>query len=238
MQLGRKWCGIPLALWIFAVAQTQVQAVTFSDGDFSPMDWTRSTVSFGNGGTIFETQQPAGGNPSGYLQTQLNVANAPGGGTFSRILGIYLEDAAIYDPQTQGSIDHINYREDAILLSGFGNGQGIHAALGQAGKLYLGPLLLSPDFFWVSKVQNGLTESSFFEAHDNFASHPDFSATGNPITFGFARRNTTFGAGFTILGGIDNWQVEVVSQVPEPATLWLLIAGILTIYSRQRPKVS
>jgi len=48
--------------------------------------------------------------------------------------------------------------------------------------------------------------------------HPNFSAAGAPIQVGFFRANGTFGNGYTLSAGIDNWQVTITAAGAPPVT--------------------
>jgi hypothetical protein len=200
----------------------------FADGTFNLPDWSITRIQFGNGGQQTESQQLFGGNPDEFLEITNLVFAAPNPNQFSRIVGVYLKNDAVHNPQVDGPITSIRYSEDALLVSGFGNGQGIRPALEQGGNIYLGPLLLSPDFVWTPKLLANLTASSFYLAPEVLNMHPDFSATGAPIKFGFARLNTTPGNSIFIVGGIDNWRVEVTS-VPEPSAIAAWGAAVVAI---------
>ncbi len=216
VSLALAMATVPSCVWAGGLS-------SYSDGTFNLADWSITRFMFGNGGMQTESQLLTGGNPDAYLEITNTVFNATTG--FSRILGAYLKNNAVYNPQGDGAISHINYSEQALLISGFGNGQGIRPALKQGSDIYLGPLLTSPDFSWTPKQINGLTSNSFYLAPEVLSVHPDFSATGLPITFGFARLTTTPSNGFTIIGGIDNWRVDVVS-VPEPASCSLSLLAL------------
>ena len=61
----------------------------------------------------------------------------------------------------------------------------------------------------------GLVNVTPFTIFDN-TQHPNFSAGGAPIQFGFFRANGTSlnGPAYTLAAGIDNWQVTVVAAAP------------------------
>ena len=62
---------------------------------------------------------------------------------------------------------------------------------------------------------------------------PDFSANGSPIQVGFYRAVATTDHAWTMVTGIDNWQVTIHS-VPGPTALSVLPFGALALLRRGR----
>ncbi len=92
---------------------------------------------------------------------------------------------------------------------------------------------------WTTHTQSNLQASDFTIAADaetvppiTTGPHPDFSATGAPITFGYLTTNGTPSTSYTVTGGVDNWSVDV--HVPEPASLSVLALGALPLLRRRR----
>ena len=114
------------------------------------------------------------------------------------------------DPGTQGGIESIDYSEDSIMLVGFGDAQTTNPALMQDGAFFYSEVgLFSNQSSWTTQTGIGLTQLDFFK-HDSIPlEHPDFSANGSPITFGFVRSNGTAGVGYTKDAGIDNCSMTV-----------------------------
>jgi hypothetical protein len=169
---------------------------------------------WGNGGTITESQQLSGGNPDEYLRVTIQVNSAPNAANFARVAAAYINNNAVYDPATQGAIAGINFAQDAKFFSGVGAGEAIRPALMQGGQVFIAnPVQTSPSTQWTTMVANNRQPTDFFLPSEDLApiTRPNFSATGQPITLGFVRFNTTTGAPFTNVGGVDNWRAEVIS---------------------------
>jgi len=192
----------------------------FFDGTFNDSNWQVTTFTNSNpAGTTSGSQVLTGGNPGAYRQTTNNVGPAPSANCVGNVVGFHANTSAVYTPTQQGAITSIDYTEDAILISGSGDGQGAGPALIQDGQVYLGPGHVTPSFSWTHFTNPGLLAgdfsavdpTAFCTSFVNSSKHPDFSASGSPIQFGFFRSNSTGlgGAGYTIVGGIDNWTVTV-----------------------------
>ena len=189
--------------------------VVFTDGNFDLADYTKTVFTWGNGGTITESQQLSGGNPDEYLRVTIQVNPAPNAANFARVAAAYINNNAVYDPATQGAISGINFAQDAIFISGVGNGEAIRPALMQGGLVFIAnPVQISPNTQWTTMVANNRQPTDFFLPSEDLApiTRPNFSATGQPITLGFVRFNTVTGPNtFTNVGGVDNWRAEVIS---------------------------
>lgn len=189
-------------------------AVTFFDGTFNDADWDVIRDEYGNGGTVTISQR-TGGNPGEYRHIVNTVDPSPGGGEPSGVLGFHKCLAAVYDPQTQGAIASIDYSEDSIMFSGFGHGQATGPALMQDGLVYYYlPSLYCNQRSWTTQTLHSLTAEDFLcicGAGVCVPEHPDFSALGRPIVFGFWRGNSSRYYGYTIVAGIDNWSLTVTS---------------------------
>jgi len=100
-------------------------------------------------------------------------------------------------------------------------------ALEQGGQFYIVPGHVMPNSFslpWQNEAITALTAADFEEVSvtsttwSNPASHPDFSASGAPITFGYVRAKASVGHTTSFL---DNWTVTVVEPaVPTAARSW------------------
>lgn len=204
--------------------------VTFHDDTFNSADWELIPFFWGTGGSIEVAQVQSGGNPGSYRWVK-DTVNTALPGNESGAAGFHRRVGASYDPSRQGPITAIAYAEDSILLSGFpgSEGQATGPALRQSGRVFIGQELTTPERSWTSRSRAGFVESDFILLADtgiDLTVHPDFSAAGSLIEFGFYRANSTpiGGTGYAIVGGIDNWSITVTSSacspLPLPAASW------------------
>jgi hypothetical protein len=211
--------------------QTMAAAVTVSDSTFVNTDWTITSFSSFNGGTSSAAQVASGGNPGPYRNVTDTLNN---GGVPSVVLGVSIYSPFTYNPAVSGAISAVDYSEDAACISGcFGSGQSTGPALLQGGVIYVlgsSSVITGPGAAFVNHSLSGLTAADFGGVSltgstfvDNSV-HPNFSASGAPIQFGFLRANGTGpgGIGYTLAAGIDNWQVTITSAALPPS-------GITTI---------
>ena len=180
------------------------------------------------------TQVAAGGNPGEYRR-QVNNYGGPGS-----IVTAHLNSSAIYDPSTQGALIQVDGNFDLYLFDG-GNSQAVAygVVLLQSGVYYLSGDRLALSASWTVFPPLGLQESSLFEVGGGGA-HPDFSATGAPMQFGYYVSNSTSGAGPTQTdSGIDNWSLDLLSAPPQgvpvlgPLAIGTLILAIGIIGGRR-----
>ena len=205
------------------------------DGTFNNNDWTQ-TATVDPAGSFFTataTQILTGGNP-GAFREMTHTWGGPGEAVHVTLDHMY--NLFTYDPKTQGAIGSINYSEDGIILSStfpssvVGRGMDIF----QDGVVYRtfasnGGFYALTDTTWTTFSLTGLTATDFGSSS---GTHPNFSATGDPMQFGYLRSNGLFGLQ-TIVNGIDNWTVTI-NPVPEPSSLWLAIIGGLGLIAAWR----
>jgi len=180
--------------------------------------------------TVFARPQP----PSGSITSQ-ELGPAPGlfyqriehtlGGnpTPSDVLSVHINRNATHSPKTDCPIAFLNYSEQARTISTeagtFGGATG--PALRQDGNLYVAdftPTRTNPNgalpSAFVPVQSAGLTSNSFRlvvgPGQYDATKHPDFSRTGSPLQFGFARANSHTGsATVTRVTAIDDWSVVI-----------------------------
>jgi hypothetical protein len=211
-----------------ATLSSLAAAQTVSDNTFLNTDWSLTQFTAGNGGSSTATQALSGGNPGAFRNVTDVLNAAPAGGLETIVLSTSIYTPFTYTPSVSGAIASINYSEDHACTAGcFGNGQSTGPALKQGANLYILSSSLpitGPALTWAPLVLNGLTAADFGLVNvtsggaifDN-TQHPDFSASAAPIQVGFFRANGTFGAGYTLSAGIDNWQVTVTAAAPPAA---------------------
>lgn len=199
-----------LLLATCAVPTSHGATVVFFDSEFPDEAWEASIFwTLGAGGTVEVWQAATQGNPGAYRVVRNTVFDAP---PYAAVAGFHRHLASTYNPAL-GGIVTIDYAEDAIMLAGGGQGQGAGPALRQDGQIYIGPIFITPETSWTTHQLVGLTELDFHLAGQPDV-HPDFSAAGGLIKFGFVRQNSTYSGGYTILGGIDNWSMTLHTDTP------------------------
>jgi hypothetical protein len=148
-----------------------------------------------------------GGNPDSFRETTHTITYG------DRIYSGALNTSAIYAPSNSGAIYSIDFSSD--LIHPYPEGvSGWWLILEQDGILYFAvrglPFSKST---WESFTINGLGEQDFDTAPPKLEpnnEHPDFSAKGAPIIFGYIFTNDLGGPGtITLSHGIDNWSIIV-----------------------------
>lgn len=192
-------------------------STSFVDGIFSDANWT-SAKAFDStpsaAATFTASQVASGGNPGEYRQVTMTL----GQGTI--IVG-HLNPMAVYMPSTQGPIGSISYSYDVREFNPPFPGAAVNYALLllQNGTYYVPT---STDTFsntdtWVNVGNTNLTATQFSNLYQGVwqlpgtgPTHPDFSASGAPITLGYFSANTNTGVSpISTSSGIDNWSVSV-----------------------------
>jgi hypothetical protein len=194
-------------------ACTPGAVVIFSEGTFNPGDWSESSIQPTGGATAASVQISTDGNPDAYRR-MTHVLPAP-----SHVLIAHTYLPRVYDPKTGGAIDHIDYSEDQIEFSPPWNGAAIGwgVCIVQDGRIFVttSPSNVFTNLSWKRAKLIGLTAADFSstDPSDGGSSHPDFSASGAPMAFGFFRSNTNdttiIGGAETTTHGIDNWSFAI-----------------------------
>ncbi len=219
---------------------TKAATFTYSDSTFKNDEWELTTYGYVLGGTVAATQIGSGGI-GGEFRRIVNTVNRASGSRSSQVIGVHIWNGETYSPQTQGPITSVDYSENSIMFSGFGQGQGASLALKQNGNLYLAGYFITPERSWTQKALTNLVESDFGLIGD-YTQRPDFSENGADIQWGFMRSNSSTGSGYTIVGGIDNWSVTITTEdpeesVPEPSSILGLFAlgglGVRSLLKRK-----
>lgn len=210
-----------LCLWIGArpdSVSAQDDAITISDGDFNAQDWSTITVDATFGATATATQITTGGNPGSYRAITHTLPTPPDL-QLTQLTVAHLYTATLYNPATQGAITTVDFQQDARLLNlpwdqAFTTTQ---VALRQGGRLFSSERFVRTiaTLAWEPSALTALAQEDFVAA-DGSGDHPDFSATGAAIAFGFVRLNSRLAASPPVPPGdlvyahaIDNWTVTV-----------------------------
>jgi hypothetical protein len=217
-----------MAVLVAMAGPAQAGSIQTGDSTFNVGDWALSQFFIGDGDQASATQVLTGGNPDAYRRIRNVVAPAPSASTFSAILGAHIYTAFTYNPAATGAITSVSYSEDVNCFppNCFGDGNAAFFAVLQNDEVYVASSgVTGSGNFWHQLALNGLTAANFFllDGSDDFidpSAHPDFTESGDPIRFGFARANSTCVScgGYTLDSGIDNWRVTVNFQDPPTDT--------------------
>jgi YVTN family beta-propeller protein len=170
--------------------QPLADEVIISDTEFNPADWEAT-----GGGEHQSNQEATGGNPGAWRRTvhfgPANVAHR------------LIRPGSAYDP-SQGAILTLDVSWDRRLLAESVALEGF--LVEQSGTVYRTTerALFLPT--WQSDSRAGLVAEDF---DNGSGGHPDFTADGGPLRFGYFRRTTT---GQTLAHGIDNFRVTIHPQ--------------------------
>ncbi|MBX3379264.1 MAG: hypothetical protein KF805_04165 [Phycisphaeraceae bacterium] len=207
--------------------------ITISEAGFTPGAFVTQQITGGLGGGASLTQTGAG-NPGNAGVVNLSVTPGPpanGLGSWSWLACFSTQRT--FDPTAIGAIASIDCSLDSAWIGGSVGPtvQSNALVVRQNGKVYYAPLPLTSLGGWVTANTNGITSGVFQEiisVGDQFlnpASHPDFSASGEPIEVGFARGNSNGGgsnfAGYSNSVGADNFIATVhlcINVTGQPAS--------------------
>jgi hypothetical protein len=217
MSLGPPW----------SASSAQAVPVTLSDGTFNPVEWMMTAETTG-GAEYSVHQEVSGGNP-GAFRWMVHTLPPVSPGELTEVKVTHLFQGGYYFPLLQGAINHIDYSEDSILLSlpwpdAFSTTQ---VALEQNGRIFqtnTTALRFIGNLSWKRATLGNLTAVDF-SAADGSGDHPDFSAAGDLIHFGYTRYNSRTNTlppvppndELFIEHGIDNWSVTVYPEGTSPA---------------------
>jgi hypothetical protein len=206
-----------LLLAIFLIGPvTEAAGVEFADSTFADADWQTTQFFTGPGTGGGTAIQDAAGNP-GPSRRVTHTFFGPGA---NAIVVRHLLSAATHDPSVGGPIEGVSFSIDFMNVATFGAGQRFNLAVSQDGKFYIavatGTALTGTAAGWHGHLSSVLDAEDFFEQNTDGSvtgDHPDFSANGAPITFGFSTSNN-IGAG-TLIVLYDNYSV-FADAVPVP----------------------
>lgn len=205
--------------------------IVLFDEDFPSANWMAVEVEDDSGNSQFNffTQQPSGGNPGAYQESNWQLVGS--GPVAQNAAYVFLDTSQSYLPSVSGEIVTVDWSLDDILISQSGGSAGVagRAALRQGSGYYrsgVGFHYLNTS--WTSWSVT-LTASDFELISGSGPASPDFSATGGAMNFGYY-----FGSGGccdfsqTSVTGADNFRVAVnTNEVPEPSILSLFGLAML-----------
>ncbi len=224
-----------LATITAAAGAARAQTVVFSDDTFAAADWTIHSASVG-GGSQLAMQSLTVGNPA---PSRLMDHDSPGtgGGPAEVVEVVHRYTGGTYDPASAGAISAIDASWQRIVTLNDG-GTGLveeSFVVIQGGTAFATASEVFSTTSWQAVSHTGLVALDF---DDGGGGHPDFSAGGAPIAFGY-RRRTTSDAPIEafVQHGIDAFAVTVHSSGGSsgPGTLafaartFAVVAGPATI---------
>jgi len=200
-----------------AHAQQPEPFVVF-DGFFSDSNWQVTT--FPDDADQFAHRSRAGGNPGSFRNMAHNLTpNVP-----MAVYHLRLGSEAVYDPSKLGAIAGITYFEDQKEFNPPFAGAAVGALffVAQGNRVHFGPDLSFTTTEWTRRKLSCLKPEDFTMSFDEL---PDFSATAEPLRFGYLRSNTNSGSSeIQIAHGIDNFHV-VVYPAPNPGCAQVTCTG-------------
>jgi hypothetical protein len=231
-----KLCGCAAGAELLVLLLTRpagASIITFSDNTFNPSDWSLTTQTKGPGGDARAVQQSSGGNPSAYRQVTVDVV----GSSDSEVYAFNLKNGATVSPASTGAIISLTYSEDRDTT-----GQEFGPAIQQGSNLYYAYAGSGGTSGWQSTTMTFIPGAATDNLLTSFGTdmsssvHPDFSATGAPMTFGFAAIDNSTASSFTAVSGYDNWAISVNTNgsVPEPGSMGVL--GLTSLALMRRPR--
>jgi len=230
---------VPLAAALALAAAMPAYAAGFSDATVDPSGYTQLT--FHTDPSVSVAVAAVGsGNPGAALA--LGYTNAGGPVNMVSMIG-FINNAFSYDPGAQGALASVDFSNDRFVDGGdaFLNASLVtysRALIAQGGHYYYAAIFDAgqPRQTWYTTAASGVTSAAFglfdfttgsFDA----TQHPDFSAGGGTLGFGFLNRFflDTSGSPYALNAtfGYDNIAVTLnAAPVPEPTSAALLLAGL------------
>lgn len=214
-----KSLALVFATILFLLASPPGRAATsvFSDANWAEVGWEEELMvrpppdGNGNGsgdGTAFRELDPFP-DPDDDEDTYRHVyverdPDVAGMDVSTRLFSLARE--ARHDPSTDGAISRVDLTLWAVRLANDTEGA-LEPALEQDGRLYVASGQAVAEAAWTRKEFDGLVEDDFSEPGLP-DSHPDFTATGGEITFGFAYLVTAATAArVESTAGFDDWRL-------------------------------
>ncbi len=210
-----------LILLLVGLTTTRVSGnANFVDATFSNSNWSASKIvdtTAGAAATVSAFQNLSGGNPGAYREVDETCKTA---GTMfvAHFLG-----GAIYSPTSQGPIASIAFACDFIEFNPPSTGAqvGFGLLLQQGGTNFI-VFNTSGSTSWFTTNQPVLNAASFFNVDTASGrrgnAHPDFSAQGSDMAFGYVTVTTSSAGAITNQCGLDNYSVTVFTSQPPVVT--------------------
>ena len=184
--------------------------IVISDTEYDLNNWEITVRTLSPGNTQSYVQESTGGNPGSFLKMtyELSMANNP-----SEVYVTYRYKADYFVPTTQGAINSVTGAEDLKKLSGNYPFVTSYPLIFQGGNIFFASDFQSSDPGWISFSRN-MTETNYYNLANQQPNNPDFSANGDTIWFGFARRAKAFDppVNYSITHGSDNFSVTIYPE--------------------------
>jgi hypothetical protein len=224
------------SVWQLSHTSVLYAAVIFQDSDFVASDWTSTKyadATANQGASFVTTTIASGGAPGSYRQVLLTF---PAGGSM-RVAHLRSGSNGFkWNPSTQGAFTTIDYSFNLIMTNYFNPvptpapsqqaAVGYTLLLHQADYYYTAPIVAvrtSDNKQWIA-IADTLQASQFLRINPTTGIgmpgfHPNFSATGGEIIFGYD--NVTSHGSTGVLkateSGIDNYKIRLGDNAPPPA---------------------
>lgn len=230
--------GLMCAAAYLVTASHALATITFTDGVFANVQWSLAATQ--NTGTVNTAPQgfqvPSGGAPAEFRRINHN--------SFTNIIVTHhVNSLAAYDPGASGAIGSIAFSADLLAILSHANiNVGISLLVVQNGQYYYTPAQAGPGvggYFLNNTLNTWVGFSTTLIAADfarfgNPAAHPDFSASGAPIQFGFSAFNDNAGFNTSRAVGVDNWSMTI-NPVPAPGLAVVVpVAASIRAFRRSR----
>lgn len=237
-----------------APSSPQIQTlppILIRDDLFAASDWTVTADTTG-GASYTVSRRLTGGFGSPQYRFMSHRIPPVNGSSLANIIVDHLFTGTGYDPGNQGAITALDYSESGRILSfpfpdAFTTSQPVVAQGGQIfrSSRFVRFIAQNSAHSWETKSLLQLTAADFV-AIDGSGAHPDFSAGGQPIQFGFSRSNSRSSTlppvpsdeDLVIDHGADNFQIIVYRDPRVDVNLPPLAADdvfILNGYNRSLP---
>lgn len=124
--------------------------------------------------------------------------------------------SAVYDPSVEGPIEAVVF---SFELKSIDSGAAYLAYLTQNGRHYRTGIAVPSDREHWTRYESVPLYAECFAVMGDGPFHPDFSASGGPITFGYCTGNTSDSAFGSTVSGLDNWSVTINPAAICPADI-------------------